>query len=174
MHRRTLKNYLTNNGEIAWDRKKLCVWLAAVSALVFGVFVPGRIVVAVSPSLDHRIFIIDKRFVPEEIRKDDYVIFTVRSPYIKNGTPSRLMKKVSCVTGDRLETRNLQYFCNGQYLGMAKWHSLRGEPVDAFVFSGAVPEGKFFVTGHHVDSFDSRYLGFVERRNVEAIAHPLL
>ena len=101
MRRRTLKNYLTNNGRIAWDRKKLCVYLAAVSALVFGVILPGRIVVAVSPSLDHRIFVVSKRFVPEEIRKDDYVIFTVRSRYIKNGTPARLMKKVSCVTGDR-------------------------------------------------------------------------
>ena len=170
MHRRTLKNYLTSNG---WTRAKFCVWCAAVSALVFGVLLPGRIVVATSPSLDHRIFIV-ARSIPEEIRRDDYVVFTVQSRYIKNGKPARLMKKVSCVAGDTLETRNREYLCNGEYLGTAKWHSLRGEPLDSFAYTGAVPEGKFFVTGQHVDSFDSRYLGFVERRKVEAVAHPLL
>jgi signal peptidase I/conjugal transfer pilin signal peptidase TrbI len=154
------------------DRKKLCTYLAAVSALVFGLFLPGRIMVAISPSLDHRIFVITKRFTPEEIRKDDYVVFTIRSHYIKNGKPSRLLKKVSCVAGEKLETSAREYYCDGEYLGMAKWYSLKGEPVDAFVYSGTVPEGKLFVTGHHVDSFDSRYLGFIERSKVEGIARP--
>jgi len=156
------------------DPKRLAVYLAAVSALVFGLLLPGRIVVAISPSLDHRVFVVTKSFTPDEIRKDDYIMFTVRSHYIKNGKPSRLLKKVSCVTGERLETRTREYYCDGEYLGMAKWYSLKGEPVDAFVYSGTVPEGKLFVTGHHIDSFDSRYLGFIERRNVEGIAHPLL
>ncbi len=171
MRRKTLKKCLT---DFIRDRKKRSVYLAAVSALVFGLLLPGRIVVAISPSLDHRIFVVTKRFAPAEIRKDDYVVFTVQSHYIKNGKPSRLLKKVSCVAGERLETRTREYYCDGEYLGMAKWYSLKGEPVDSFVYSGTVPEGKLFVTGHHVDSFDSRYLGFIERRNVEGIAHPLL
>ena len=171
MRRKTLKKCLT---DFAGDRKNVCVYLAAVSALVFGLLLPGRIVVAISPSLDHRIFVVTKRFTPDEIRKDDYIMFTVRSHYIKNGKPSRLLKKVSCVTGERLETRTREYYCDGEYLGMAKWYSLKGESVDSFVYSGTVPEGKLFVTGHHIDSFDSRYLGFIERRNVEGIARPLL
>jgi signal peptidase I/conjugal transfer pilin signal peptidase TrbI len=156
------------------DRKKRSVYLAAVSALVFGLLLPGRTVVAISPSLDHRIFVMTKRFAPDEIRKDDYVVFTVRSHFIKNGRPSMLLKKVSCISGQMLETRAREYYCDGEYLGMAKWYSLKGEPVDAFVYSGTVPEGMLFVTGNHPDSFDSRYLGFIERRNVEGIAHPLL
>ena len=170
MRRRTLKKYLT---ELARDRKKACVCLAAVSALVFGLLLPGRIVVAISPSLAHRIFVITG-FTPDRIGKEDYVIFTVRSHYIKDGRPSRLLKKASCVAGQRLETRVRQYYCNGEYLGTAKQYSLKGEPVDAFVYSGTVPEGKLFVTGSNADSFDSRYLGFIERRNVEGIARPLL
>jgi signal peptidase I/conjugal transfer pilin signal peptidase TrbI len=155
------------------DRKKACAYLAAVSALVFGMLLPGRIVVAISPSLDHRIFVIT-RLTPDRIGKEDYVLFTVRSHYIRNGTPSRLLKKVSCVAGEKLETRAREYFCNGEYLGMAKWYSLKGEPVGSFVYSGTVPEGKLFVMGRHADSFDSRYLGFIERRQVEGIARPLL
>jgi len=156
------------------DRRKRSVWLAAVSALVFGLLLPGRIVVAISPSLDHRIFVVARRFAPDEIRKGDYVLFTVRSPYIKSGKPSRLLKRVSCVSGETLETRGRQYYCDGAYLGMAKWYTLKGDPIDSFVYSGTVPEGALFVTGRHVDSFDSRYLGFIERRNVEGIDHPLL
>jgi signal peptidase I/conjugal transfer pilin signal peptidase TrbI len=156
------------------DRKKRSTWLAAVSALVFGLLLPGRIVVAISPSLDHRIFVVTKSFTPDEIRKGAYVFFTVRSRFIKNGRPSRLLKKVSCVTGEKFETRTREYYCDGQYLGTAKWYSLKGEPVDSFVYSGRVPDGALFVTGRHADSFDSRYLGFIKRSNVEGIAHPLL
>jgi len=42
------------------------------------------------------------------------------------------------------------------------------------VFNGKVPEGTLFVSGQHRDSFDSRYWGFLDRKKVEAIAHPLL
>ena len=170
MRRKTLKKCLT---ELVRDRKKAAVYLAAVSALVFGLLLPERIVVAVSPSLDHRVFVLTG-FTPDRIGKEDYVVFTVRSPYIKNGKPSRLLKKVSCIAGQRLETRAGQYYCDGEYLGTAKRYSLKGEPVDSFVYSGTVPEGKLFVTGRHVDSFDSRYLGFIERSTVEGIARPLL
>ena len=51
MRRKTLKKCLT---DFIRDRKKRSVYLAAVSALVFGLLLPGRIVVAISPSLDHR------------------------------------------------------------------------------------------------------------------------
>ena len=80
MRRKTLKKCLT---DFIRDRKKLAVYLAAVSALVFGLLLPGRIVVAISPSLDHRVFVVTKSFTPDEIRKDDYIMFTVRSHYIK-------------------------------------------------------------------------------------------
>ncbi len=156
------------------DGRKRSVWLAAVSALVFGLLLPGRIAVAISPSLDHRIFVLTKSFAPSEIRKGDYIVFTVRSHYIKNGRPSRLLKKVSCIAGQMLEARAREYHCDGEFLGMAKSYSLKGEPVDAFVYSGTVPEGMLFVIGNNPDSFDSRYLGFIERSNVEGIAHPLL
>ena len=129
---------------------------------------------AISPSLDHRIFVITKRFTPDEIRKDDYVVFTVRSHYIKNGKPSRLLKKVSCVTGEKLETRAREYYCDGEYLGMAKWYSLKGEPVDPSSIRGPCPRESSSSRAAMSDSFDSRYLGFIERRNVEGIAHPLL
>ena len=167
------KTWKESVSDFVRDRKKVCIYLTAVSAFVFGLLIPGRVVVAVSPSLDHRIFVITKKFSPGEIKKDDYVIFTVRSHYIKKGKPARLMKKVSCVSGQRLETRSRIYYCNDEYLGMAKWYSLRGEPVDSFTWSGSIPEGKLFVTGQSPDSFDSRYLGFIERSKIEGIAHPL-
>ena len=90
MRLRILKKCLT---DLFTDRKKRSVWLAAVSALVFGLLLPGRIAVAISPSLDHRIFVITKSFTPDEIRKGDYVVFTVRSHYIKDGKPSRLFER---------------------------------------------------------------------------------
>jgi signal peptidase I/conjugal transfer pilin signal peptidase TrbI len=166
-----LKKFLI---ELVPDPKRVAVCLAAVSALAFGLLVPERIVVAISPSLDHRIFVVVREFSPDEIRKGDYVVFTVQSHYIKNGLPSRLLKKVSCISGEMLETKAREYYCDGEYLGMAKRYSLKGEPVNSFVYSGTVPEGMLFVTGSNPDSFDSRYLGFIERRNVEGIAHPLL
>lgn len=85
----------------------------------------------------------------------------------------RVIKRVSCVPGERLETRGRDYYCNGMFLGRAKEVGRKGQKLDNFAFNGTVPEDRMFVTGDHPDSYDSRYWGFLSKEEVTASANPL-
>jgi len=150
------------------------LWLFLTALSLTGYWLCSRLVFAISPSLSHRVFVLDRS--GRQPRKGDYVIFRFASPLFENGKPQRLIKEVACVSGDILsiDVSNRFFYCNGKFLGMAKVITLKGAILPMFVFNGKVPEGTLFVSGQHRDSFDSRYWGFLDRKKVEAIAHPLL
>ena len=155
-------------------RKVLCL-LLFFGALVFGgMNIPGRFSVTTTPSLKYRVFFL-KNISDDasKIRKDDYVLFNMSTGYINNGKRFDAIKKVSCVSGEYLTVKDKNYFCNGQFIGHAKDVSSIGKPVNNFLFDGQMPEGMIFVTGDHIDSYDSKYFGFVRRKDVKAIASPM-
>lgn len=150
------------------------LWVLVTVLSLSGYWFCSRLVFAISPSLSHRVFVLDRSGrVP---RKGDYVIFTLTSPLMENGKKQRVIKEVTCAPGEtlRVDARNRYFYCNGIYLGMAKLITLKGKALPLFVFNGKVPEGKLFVSGQHRDSFDSRYWGLLDRARVEALAKPLL
>jgi signal peptidase I/conjugal transfer pilin signal peptidase TrbI len=90
------------------------------------------------------------------------------------GKSPDVMKILGCNEGDVLTVdTDKMYYCNGEYLVRAKDFSLKGEPLQHFVFNGTIPKGVMFVMGQHKDSFDSRYFGFVEKNRIMAKAYPI-
>lgn len=84
------------------------------------------------------------------------------------------LKRVECDEGEQLSVdESKTYFCSGRYLGRAKDRSRAGEAVRHFCFNGVVPAGKMFVMGDHIDSYDSRYIGFVDKAEVVGRAWPI-
>ncbi len=149
------------------------LWVLLTVLSLTGYWLCSRIVISLSPSLSHRIFLLDRS--GREPKKGDYVIFRFASPLLEQGKPQSLIKEVACVPGDLLtvDTRNRFFYCNGKYLGMAKAITLKGAVLPMFIYSGRIPKGCLFVSGRHRDSFDSRYWGLLDVRNVRAIATPL-
>ena len=156
------------------DPRKVLYLLLFIGALVFGgISIPSRFSVTITPSLKHRVFFLKKTFDGSEIKKGDHVLFNMSTSYINNGKRFNAIKEVSCVSREYLTVKDKNYFCNGQFIGHAKDISLRGEPVNNFLFDGQIPEGMIFVTGSHKDSYDSKYFGFLRRKDVKAIAYPI-
>lgn len=151
---------------------KLWVFLTVLS--LAGYLLCGRVAVAVSPSLPYRIFILDRS--GRAPRTGEYVLFTFSSPLYENGGRHKAIKEVVCLAGERLtvDGKRRLFFCDGRYLAMAKFVSLKENPLPLFVYNGTIPKGSLFVTGAHRDSFDSRYWGFLEEKSIEAIARPVL
>ncbi|NVN92091.1 MAG: S26 family signal peptidase [Desulfuromonadales bacterium] len=164
--RRTLDGYSPFR-----DRR---LWILVMVLSFTGYWFCSRLVFSLSPSLSHRIFVLDRS--GRAPRKGDYVIFPLSSPLFQQGKRQRVIKQVTCAAGETLsvDERNRFFYCNGTYLGMAKLITLKGNTLPLFVFNGRVPEGKLFVSGQHRDSFDSRYWGFLDQGRVEALATPLL
>ena len=156
------------------DPRKILYLLLFMGILVFGgINIPSRFSVTTTPSLKHRVFFLKKTSDGSEIKKGNYVLFNMSTSYINNGKRFNAIKGVSCVSGEYLTVKDKAYFCDGQFIGHAKDRSLRGEPVNNFLFNGQIPEGMIFLTGDHKDSYDSKYFGFFRRKDVKAIACPI-
>jgi conjugative transfer signal peptidase TraF len=151
---------------------KLWVFLTVLS--LAGYLLCSRIAIAVSPSLPHRIFILDRS--GRAPRTGEYVLFTFSSPLYEDGRRYKAIKEVVCLAGERLTVDSVHrlFYCDGRYLAMAKFLSLKEKALPLFVYNGMIPKGLLFVTGAHRDSFDSRYWGFLEEKSIEAIARPVL
>jgi len=157
--------------------KKKPAWLILllIPFVYLGSRIPENFAVTTSASLSHRIYFLVRLKKEDKIHRGDYVwVRSLSSKYIDDGKEFSVIKRVACNTGDLLEVSNRNYSCNGQFLGRAKIYSLKGEPLKNFIFNGIIPEGKVFVMGEHKDSFDSRYLGFMDRDNIGAIGLPLI
>ena len=105
---------------------------------------------------------------PKSIQKGDNIAFRfpTDTPYFKKG--DKFIKIAGCMPGDKLtidDSKN--YFCNDYWLGKALDTDSNGKPAVHFTYSGAIPDGKVFVFGTHVRSYDSRYWGFVDIASIE-------
>jgi signal peptidase I len=145
-----------------------------LAALVFaGMLIPSRFAVTLTPSVDHRVFFLKYGPQENELKRGVYVLFDIRSEYIDRGKAHTTIKRIACTGGERLLIRGAASYCDGRAIAVAKERSLRGEMLPHFAYDGKIPEGALFVTGQHRDSFDSRYFGFVQAKEVKALAYPI-
>jgi signal peptidase I len=104
------------------------------------------------------------------LHRGDVVVFT--SPVDRN---IDLIKRVIAVAGDTVEIRNKRLYINGAEVPdpHANYTDIRNRdavPRDRFG-PVTVPAGKFFVMGDNRDqSYDSRYWGFADERDVKGQA----
>jgi len=150
--------------------------LVILAALLVGAWLPARIIVSTSQSLEHRVFFL----VPvntKKIRTGDYLVFRHKDTrFVNKGLNKendRLIKKVGCCPGQVL-TRDMDLFsCNKKELGKALDKDSQGRPLPQFEFNGPVPDDNFFMTGSNPRSFDSRYFGFIHADDILYKALPL-
>jgi conjugal transfer pilin signal peptidase TrbI len=145
-----------------------------LAVVVAGTVIPRRIGIILTPSLAHRIFWVSKD--PQQVRRGDYVFFEDAELARAVGKPEHpnIFKIIRCDEGDTLTVdAEKRFFCNGEFLGVAKDYSLKSEKMQYFVFNGKIPKGFMFVMGEHKDSYDSRYFGLKEKSRVRAKLYPI-
>lgn len=150
------------------------LWLAITCLIVAGTLIPYKFSVTLTPSLKHRIYWLTRD--PDKVVRGDYVLFHHKELAAKVGMKKseEMLKVIGCNEGDQLTVdAEKKFYCNGEYLVRAKDISLKGEPLQHFVFIGQIPKGVMFVMGQHKDSYDSRYFGFVEKNRILAKAYPI-
>ncbi|MBI1919707.1 MAG: S26 family signal peptidase [Geobacter sp.] len=150
------------------------LWLMILIAALAGTVIPRKIGITLTPSLDHRIFWMNRN--PERVGRGDCVFFVDADLARKVGKPDvpNFFKIIRCDEGDNLYVdAGKSFYCNGEFLGSAKDYSRKGEKMQYFAFNGNIPKGFMFVMGEHRDSYDSRYFGFVEKSRVRARLYPI-
>ena len=150
------------------------LWLAITCLIIAGTLIPYKFSVTLTPSLKHRIYWLTRN--PDKVVRGDYILFHHKELAAKVGMKKseEMLKVIGCNEGDQLTVdEEKKFYCNGEYLVRAKDISLKGEPLQHFVFNGQIPKGVMFVMGQHKDSYDSRYFGFVEKNRILAKAYPI-
>ena len=164
-------------GLTRWEKTVAIVFLVA---MLLGSFIPGRLIVALSDSLDHRLFFMTG-FNPDKIKNGDYLVFQGSKEEVEkhakpmlNNRLDKLIKKVGCAPGETL-TRDAQgqFFCEGVFVGKALEADSLKRPLPQFQYSGIVPEKNFFMIGTNPRSYDSKYFGFVDAGKILHKALPL-
>lgn len=151
--------------------------LVFLAALLTGLWLPTRIIVSTSDSLDYRIFFMTTHD-REKIKDGDYLVFRqARSPFIRLGLGKNehlFTKQVGCSPGEKLRRdETSRFFCGHIPRGKALLQDSQGRELPQFRFDGPVPENNFFMVGTHPRSFDSKYFGFIHADEIKYKALPL-
>jgi len=170
------RNSASRNRGWRLNRHEQVVALVVLASCLLGAWLPGQLTVATSGSLDHRVFLL--RPVPAQIETDDYLVFRHRDlAQVRQGLGANrewMIKRVGCRPGERLQVDAQHRFtCDGRPLGSALATDSQGRPLPRFTHNGPVPAGQLFLVGTHPRSYDSRYFGFVDAREILHQALPL-
>ena len=68
-----------------------------------------------------------------------------------------------------MDNQSGKYYCTGDFIGGALPQDRKGNTVQDFKWNGIIPKDSFFVMGTHTYSFDSRYWGFVTKKDVKGV-----
>ena len=160
-------------------KREKAIGIVVLAALLVGGWLPGRLAVSTSPSLQHRIFFLSQ-VKTENINNGDYLVIQHTdgsSPFVRKGIKpdnNRLIKQVGCAPGMRLRRdMDRQFFCEDKLIGKALIKDSKGHLLPEFHFGGIVPDNSFFVVGSNPRSFDSKYFGFVHADDILYKALPL-
>jgi len=104
----------------------------------------------------------------EKVENGDYVIFnwTKDDPNKKIKKGQKLTKKIFCSEGDFLVSNATRLTCNNMPSPIAQSHDSQGNKVDAWEYEGEIPAKHLFVKGNARNSYDSRYYGFIYKKDV--------
>jgi|TARA_R110002096_G_scaffold14761_4_gene51999 conjugal transfer pilin signal peptidase TrbI len=85
------------------------------------------------------------------------------------------VKRIVGVEGDVIEVRGRRIYVAGVFVGEAKPFAQSGRPLEA-IESQVIPAGYVFMSGEHIDSYDSRYaeIGLIPRERIIGRAFPVL
>jgi len=158
------------------NRREESVVIVFLAFILAGAWLPGRMTVATSGSLDHRVFFLLPP--PAKIELGDYLVFRHQGlsqmQQGLRGDHDQMIKKVGCLPGGQLTLNAAnQFFCNGRLLGQALEADSKGRPLPQFLFNGPVPADKLFMVGTHPRSYDSKYYGFIDVHEISHQALPL-
>lgn len=93
--------------------------------------------------------------------QDQYVTFSLNDSYLPGGK-AQLVKRLGCISGQYLNRQGKQFYCNGKEIAQAELTDSKGHILSVFHYSGIIPEGKAFAVGDTINSYDSRYWGFID------------
>ncbi|MBN1958962.1 MAG: S26 family signal peptidase [Desulfuromonadales bacterium] len=162
--------------KVGFKRPQIPVWGYLV-ILVLGAaawLLPSYLIVTKTPSVNAFLFL-KQELSPASFARDNYLLFDHEVPEWQGDKKGSLfLKRVGCLPGEEIRmTESLDFYCNEIYLGRALKEDSKGRKLEITSFRGVLPEGKYFMMGDILKSWDSRYFGPVDQADFRLAATPI-
>lgn len=84
---------------------------------------------------------------------------------------SNFTKIIGCSQKQHLSKINNTFYCDGVLLGTALTKDGKGNFIESVELNEIVPQGKYFMIGTNPKSYDSRYFGYVDGKDIEGVTY---
>lgn len=144
----------------------------ATGSLIYKLYIENKYTIAlnITKSLPDYFYIIDNKASLNDLTNGQTISFKFD---VKNDRyyehKHNFIKTIKCKEGDYLQNDNGLFKCNDKIIGVAMPTDSQGRAVDNFIFNGKIEKDKYFVMGTAANSYDSRYWGFVDRKNITGV-----
>lgn len=126
-------------------------------------------------SLPDYFYIINKKIDKNSIKNKDIIAFKFKklkdSYYEYN---HNFIKQIKCMPDDVLSVKqnnkSATFLCNEEIIGTSQPTDSNGNKVKNFYFNKKIPKDKYFVMGTAWNSYDSRYWGFVDKKDILGVS----
>jgi len=147
-------------------RNVLTIYLAVAICIAIIVLACRNIGINISESVPFRIYYIDR--ADKQYSCGKYILFYLNKDPL-NILPDnvKLVKRIACAPGMTLNSSNNEFTCDGKIIAVR-----RDKANMKFSFNGTVPQRRYFMSGDHFRSYDSRIWGFLDEKDIIAVVHP--
>lgn len=120
-------------------------------------------------SLPDRLYLVNKN--EKSFNLGDKVAFLYDSPEYFIYKKGKLFAKIAtCFPGQELIRKRNIFYCDGKQVAVSFEKDSKGQNLPVFIYNGRIPQGNYFFTTPHLNSYDSRYFGFVKKEQIIGVA----
>lgn len=119
-----------------------------------------------SESVNGSLFLVQDKTI-----KNDYVVFEYdKEPYKIYQYGKLFIKRIACDSGQHLKVHNRQVLCDNRLIATGIDRNSEGIVLPHYQYDGVIPNDKFFAIGDSPRSYDSRYFGLVDKKQIRNTA----
>ena len=159
------------NSDLSLNRNSNKILLSIILLLGIGYYSSKNLLINESDSITTGIY---RKTLFNNFSKGNYVMFLPKDKFQKyigkiplnkrNGKKIILLKKIAASEGDEIEVNNFILYINGEEKG--KLLKLKGLTEISPSYKKILKKNEFFLLGETANSFDSRYFGTVQRKEL--------
>lgn len=129
-----------------------------------------KILISNTESLPYKVFLQTSN---KEFKTGNIVTFEYQfENYFKYTQGSNFTKIIGCSQGQRIFKINNTFYCDGAFLGTALTKDGKGNDIKSVeIDNEVIPYGKYFMIGTNPKSYDSRYFGYVDEKDIKGVTY---
>lgn len=151
---------------------KAKVVLALISIYSIMYLLGYKILISNTESLPYTLFLQTPK---KEFTAGSIVTFKYQfKNYFKYTQGDNFTKIIGCSQGQTILRIKNDFYCNGGMIGTALTKDGKGNFIESVDFNEIVPQGKYFMIGTNPKSYDSKYFGYVDEKDILGVTYGIL